>query len=128
MEPDIQEPQHNVSYEEMIIDHTSETGSVTPESGQHVEEPVTTFIESLASYMNPLFIVPFVQPLIDPPSMRYIDSYSSYRLPLGFTTTQSFSANPSSFGFLKGLGNSSFSTTLVVDIVGASTLLETSVT
>jgi hypothetical protein len=27
MEPDTQEPQHNISYEAMITDHTSETGA-----------------------------------------------------------------------------------------------------
>ena len=112
----------------MIVDNTSETGSIAPGSGHHIKELIPTFVEILESFVNLPFIDPLGQPLFDPPSMRYIDSYSSYRLPLGFTTTQSFSANPSSFGFLKGLGNSSFSTTLVVDIVGASTLLETSVT
>jgi hypothetical protein len=35
---------------------------------------------------------------------------------------------PTSFGFPEGLGNLSFSTTPVVDIVGASSLLKTSVT
>jgi hypothetical protein len=40
----------------------------------------------------------------------------------------SFGVNPSSFGFPEGLGNLSFSTTPVVDTVGASSLPETSVT
>jgi hypothetical protein len=44
MELNIQEPQHNISYEEMIIDHTSENRSIAPRSGQHVEEMVTTFV------------------------------------------------------------------------------------
>jgi hypothetical protein len=68
MEPDTQEPQHNLSYEAVITYHTSEIGSITPRSGQHIEEPVTTFIEILASYMNPLFNDPLGQPLTDPPS------------------------------------------------------------
>jgi hypothetical protein len=37
MEPDTQEPQHNISYEEVIADHTSETRSIAPRSGQHIE-------------------------------------------------------------------------------------------
>jgi hypothetical protein len=78
--------------------------------------------------VNPLFTDPLGQPLIDPPSMRYFDAYSSYRLLLGSTTTQSFGMNPSSFGFPEGLGNLYFSTTHVVDTIGASYLLETSVT
>jgi hypothetical protein len=76
--------------------------------------------------MNPRFTDPLVQPLTDPPSKIYVDAYSSYHLPLGSTTTQSFGMNPSSFGFPEGLEKSYFSTTLVVDIVGASYLLETS--
>jgi hypothetical protein len=127
MEPDVQEPQHNISYEVMISDHTSETGSITPRSGQHVEELVTTFVEILAYYVNPLFNDPLGLPLIDPPSMRYFDSYSSYYLLPGSTTTQYFGMNLSYFGFPEGLGNLSFSTTPVVDIVGAS-LSETLVT
>jgi hypothetical protein len=59
--------------------------------------------------------------------MRFIDAYSSYFLPPGSATTQSFGMNPSSFGFSKGLRNYSSSTTLVVDTVGAS-LLGTSTT
>jgi hypothetical protein len=122
MDPEVQEPQHNVSYEGMIEDQTSETESIAPGSGQHIEEPVTTFIEILASYMNPLFTDPLGLPLTDPPSTRYFDAYSSYNLPPGSTTTQSFGMNPSSFGFPEGLGNLSFSTTPVVDTVGASSL------
>jgi hypothetical protein len=78
MEPDTQEPQHNISYEAVITDHTSETGSIAPGSGHHVEEPVPTFIEILAYFVNPPFTDPLGQPLFDPPSTRYIDSYSSY--------------------------------------------------
>jgi len=122
MDPEVHEPQPNVSYERMIEDQTSQTRSVTSGSGQHVEEPVTTFVESLASYVNPIFTDPLVLPLTDPPSTKFIDAYSSYILPPRSTTTQSFSMNPPSFGFLEGLGNFSFSTTHVVDIVGASLL------
>jgi len=128
MEPNVQEPQHNVSNKGMITNHTFETQSVTPRSGQHVEEPITTFVESLASYVNHLFTGPFVLPLIDPPSTRYFDANYSYRLMPGSTTSQYFGVNPSSFGFLLGLGNSSFSTTPIVSIVGASCLPKTSLT
>jgi hypothetical protein len=128
MEPDTQEPQHNISYEAVIVDHTSETGSIAPGSGHHVEEPVPTFVEILAYFVNPPFTDPLGQPLFDPPSMRYIDSFSSYYLPPGSTTTPSFGMNPPIFGFPEGLGNSYFSTTPVVDTVGAYSLLETSVT
>jgi hypothetical protein len=78
--------------------------------------------------LNPLFTDPLGKPLFDPPSMRYIDSYSSYRLPPGSTITSSFGMNPPIFGFPEGLGNSSFSKAPIVDFVGAYSLLETSVT
>jgi hypothetical protein len=97
MDPDVQEP--NVSYGEMIEDQISKIESIVPRSGQHVEELVTTFIEILASYVNPLFTDPLDLPLIDPPSTKYFDAYSSYNLPPDSTTTQSFGMNPPSFGF-----------------------------
>jgi hypothetical protein len=111
----------------MIINHTSETESVTPGSGQHIEELVTTFVESLASFVNPFFTDPFVLPLIYTPSTRYVDYYYSCLLPPSSSTTQSFGMNPSSFGFPERLGNSYFPTNHVVVTVGASTLPETSV-
>jgi hypothetical protein len=111
----------------MIKDQTFETESVAPGSDQHVEEPVTNFVESLASYVNPLFTDPLILPLTDPPSTRFIDAYSSYILSPRSTTTQYFAMNPPLFGFTEGLGNFSFSTTHVVDTVGAS-LLGTSMT
>jgi hypothetical protein len=128
MDPEVQEPQHNVSYEGMIEDQTSETKSVAPGIDQHIEEPITTFIESLESYENHPFTDPLSLPLIDPPSMRYINAYSSYNLPPGSTTTQSVGMNPPIFGFPEGLGNLSLSTTPVVDTFGASSLLGTSMT
>jgi len=73
--------------------------------------------------MNHLFIDPLSLPLTDPPSTRFIDAYSSYKLLSGSTTMQYFGMNPSSFGFPEGLGI--FSTTPIVDIVDASSLLET---
>jgi hypothetical protein len=82
------------------------------------------FLERFASYVNPILIDPLVQPLTNPPSMRYFDAYSSYILPPASTTTQSFGVNPSSFVFPEGLRNLYFSTTHVVDIVGSSSLLE----
>jgi hypothetical protein len=72
--------------------------------------------------VNPLFTNPLDLPLIDPPSMRYVYSYSSYQLPHDSTTTQYFSVNPSSFGFPEGLGNLYFSKNPVIDIFGASSL------
>jgi hypothetical protein len=39
LDPEVQEPQHDPSYEGMVEEQTSETGSVAPGSGQHVEEP-----------------------------------------------------------------------------------------
>jgi hypothetical protein len=98
----------------MIKDQTSETGSIPPGSDHHVEELVTTIVESLASYMNPLFTDPLGQPLIDPPSTRYVNSYYFYYLPPNSTTTQCFGVNPSSFGFFEGLGNIFFFTTPIV--------------
>jgi hypothetical protein len=59
MEPDVQEPQHNLYYKAMITYHTSETESITPGSGQHVEELVPTFVEIFASFVNPSFTDPF---------------------------------------------------------------------
>jgi hypothetical protein len=78
--------------------------------------------------VNTLFTDPLGQPLTDPPTIRYFDAYSSYKLPPGSTTTHSFGMNPSSFGFLEGLRNLKFSTTPIVYIVGASSLPKTSVT
>jgi hypothetical protein len=83
----------------MIEVQTSDTRNIPPGSGCHVEEPITTVIEIPASYMNPPFTDPLFQPVSDPPYMRYIDSYSSYYLPLGSTTTQYFGVNSSSFHF-----------------------------
>jgi hypothetical protein len=128
MELEPQEPQHNISYEPVIIDHTFETGSIAPGSGYHIEESISTFIESLEYFVNPPFIDPLGQPLFYPPSMRYVYSYSLYHLPPGSSITPSFGMNPPIFGFPEGLGNSYFSTTLVVDIVGSYPLPETSVT
>jgi hypothetical protein len=128
MDPEVQEPQHNVSYEGIIEDQTFEMGSVAFGSGHHVEELVTTFIEILASYMNPLFMDPLSLPLTDPPSTRCFDAYSSYNLPSGSTTTQSFGMNPSFYGFPEGLGNLSLSKNIVVNISGASSLMGTLVT
>jgi hypothetical protein len=78
--------------------------------------------------MNCIFNNLLGLPLIDPSSTRYFYSYSSYNLLLDSTTTQYFGMNPLIFGFPEGIGNFSFSTTLVVDTTGASYLLETSVT
>jgi hypothetical protein len=58
MEPDTQEPQHNISYKAVLIDHTFETGSIAPGSGHHIEEPIQTFVESLTSFVNPFFTNP----------------------------------------------------------------------
>jgi hypothetical protein len=128
MDLDIHEPLNNVSYEGMIEDKTSETRSIALGSGQHVEEPITTFLEILASYVNHIFTNQLGLPLTHPPSTRYFDAFSSYNLPPSSTTTQCFGVNPSSFGFPKELENLSFSTTPVVDTVGASSLLKTLVT
>jgi hypothetical protein len=124
----LREPQPNVSYEGMIKDKTSETERISLGNGHHIEVPVTTFIESLTYYTNPLFTDPLFPPLIDPPFTIFSYAYYSYYLPPSSTTTQSFGVNPSSFGFPEGLGNLSFSTTPVVGIVGASSLPETSMT
>jgi hypothetical protein len=59
---------------------------------------------------------------------RYFDAYSSYYLLSGSTITPSFGMNQLIFYFSEGLGNLFFSTTLVVDTVGASCLAKTSVT
>jgi len=77
MDPDVQEPQHNVSYEGMIQDQTSETRSVSLGSGKHIEEPVISFVERLASYTHTLFTNPLSQPLTDPLPTRYFYAYSS---------------------------------------------------
>jgi hypothetical protein len=58
MEPDIQEPQHNISYEVVIADHTFETESIALGSGHHVEEPILTFVEIFASFVNHSFTDP----------------------------------------------------------------------
>jgi len=102
---EVQEPQHNVSYEGMIEEKTSETKSIIIGSDQHVEEPVTTFVEILAYYMNPILNGPLGLPLTDPPAMRFIDSYSSYILPPDLTTTQSFGMNSLICFFPEGIGN-----------------------
>jgi hypothetical protein len=112
----------------MIEDQNSETKRIAPGNGHCVEEPVKDFVEIIASYMNPLFTNTVGEPFIDPQSTRYVDAFSSYRLLPRSTTTQSFSVNPSYFGFPKGLGNLYFSTTHVVDTVGTYSLPETSVT
>jgi hypothetical protein len=77
MEPNVLEPQPNVSYEGRIEDPTSEIGSVALGSDHHVEELVTNFVESMAYYMNPLFTDLLGPPLTDPPSTRYVDDFSS---------------------------------------------------
>jgi hypothetical protein len=97
-----------VSHEGIIKDPNSEIGSIDPGSDHHIEEPNTTFVESVTSYTNPLFTNPLGPPLIDPLSTIYVDDFSSYRLPPGSTTTPYFCVNPSSFGFPEGLGNLSF--------------------
>jgi hypothetical protein len=112
----------------MIQHKTSDTGSVAPGSGQHIEELIRIFVEILVSYVNPLFTDPLGQPCTNPPFTRYFDAYYSYNLPPGSTTTQYFGMNPSYFGFPKGLGNFYFSTTPIFDIVGAYSLPKTSVT
>ena len=112
----------------MIVDHTSRTGIIASGSGHHIDEPVPTCVESLTYFVNPLFTDPLGQPLFDPPSTRYVDSYSSYHLPPGSTITSSFGMNPPILGFPEGLRNSYFSTTLVVDATGSYTLPETSMT
>jgi len=78
--------------------------------------------------MNPPFTNPLVQPLFDPLSTRYVDSFCSYYLPSSSTTMPSFGMNPPIIGFCEGLGNSYFSTTPIVDTAGAYYLLKTSVT
>jgi hypothetical protein len=105
----------------MIEDKTFETEIIPPRSGHHVEEAITTIVEILAYYIYPPFTNPLGQPLIDPPSTRYVDGYSSYYLPPNSTTTQSF-------GFLEGLENSSFSTTPVVGTTSDSSLPKKSMT
>jgi hypothetical protein len=78
--------------------------------------------------VNPLFTDPLGQPLTEPPSMRYFDAYSSYKLPTDLSTTQYFCMNSSFFGIPIELGNLYFSTNIVIDTVGTSYLLETPVT
>jgi hypothetical protein len=78
LDPDVQEPQRNPSYEGMVEEQTSETGSVSPRSIQHIEELVKTFMESLVSYANPPLTDPLGSLLVEQPSMGFIDAYSSY--------------------------------------------------
>ena len=59
MKPDVQEPQHNIYYEVIIADHTSETGSIAPGSVQRVEESVPNFVEIFSYFMNTPFTDPF---------------------------------------------------------------------
>jgi hypothetical protein len=99
MELDTQEPQHNIYYEAMMAEHTYKTRGVALGSGHHVEEPLPIIVEIFSSFGNPFLTNPLGQPLFDPPSTRYVDSYSSYRLSLDSTTTPSFGTNLSSFGF-----------------------------
>jgi hypothetical protein len=122
MEPDTQEPQHNISYEAIITNHTSETCSIAHGTGQHVEEPVTTFVEILTSYMNLLFSYPLILLLT---YMRYLDAFYSYYFLPGSTTTPSFGMNSSNFGFPEGICNSLFSITLIVNTVASYSLPET---
>jgi hypothetical protein len=112
----------------MIEYQPSETGSIAFGSGQHIEELVTTFVQSLAYYVNPLFNDTHILPLTDPPSARYFDAYSSYYLPPRSTATLSFGMNPPIFYFPEGLQNLSFSTNYMVDIFGASSLPKTFLT
>jgi hypothetical protein len=74
--------------------------------------------------MNPIFN----DPLTNPPSTRYLDAYYSYYLSPSSTTTLYFGMNPPIFCFPDGIGNLSFYTTSIVDIVYDSYLLETSLT
>jgi hypothetical protein len=91
-------------------------------------------MEGLVSYTNPLFTDPLGPLLIEQPSTRFLDAYSSYYLPASSTTRPIFWHEPTTFGFPEGLGVSPpLSTTPVVDparahitIVGASSLLGTS--
>jgi hypothetical protein len=112
----------------MIIDQTFETGSIPPGSSHHIEELITIVIEILSSYINLIFIDPLNQPLIDPPSTRNYDAYYHYYLSLGSIPMRYFGMKSPSFHFPEGLGNSYFSTTPLVDIVGASSLSKTLVT
>lgn len=105
MEPNTQETQHNLSYEEVIVDHPSETGRIAPRSGQHIEEIVTNFVEILSSYVNQFFDDPLSLPPTDPPSKIYSYAFSSYYLLPDSTNTSSFCMNPLIFFFfVKDLG------------------------
>jgi hypothetical protein len=130
------EVQHNPSNEGIIGEEmTSEVRSVAPGSDQ-LEEPTTTFIEGVVPYENPPLTDPLGPLLIELPSTRFLDAYSSYHLPTSSATRKYFGMNPLTFDFTEGLGVSPpLSTTLVVDparaqtaTAGASSLLGTFVT
>jgi len=106
----------------------SKNGSIASGSGHHIEVLITTFMESIAYYMNHHFTNLCFPPITNPPSTRFFYVYSSYYSLFGSTTTQYPNMNPSYFGFTEGLGKSYFSTTLVVYNDGASSLLKTLVT
>jgi hypothetical protein len=82
----------------MIKDPIFENERITSGSDHHMKELATTFVESVASYKNPLFIDLLGTLLTNSLSTRYDDDFSSYRLPHGSTITSSFGVNPSSFG------------------------------
>jgi hypothetical protein len=52
---------------------------------------------------NPLFNDPLIHPLTDPPFTRYVDAYSSDKLPPSSTTTQYFGVNPKHFVVVSSL-------------------------
>jgi hypothetical protein len=83
LDPEGHDPPHNPSNEGTINeDISSEIGSVAPLSDQ-LEGVVETIEEgNFLPPINPPLTGPFHSPVIELPSTRYIDSFSSYHLPL----------------------------------------------
>jgi hypothetical protein len=125
LDPEVQEPQHNSSNEGMVKEQTSETESVAPGSGQHTEEPVTTFVEGVVPYTNPPLTDPLGPLLVEQPSTRFLDAYSSYHLPTS-------SSNRLSSDYTDGIWippmDPEIATLAQITTVGASSLLGTSMT
>jgi hypothetical protein len=54
------------------------TRTVSPRSGQHVEELVKTFVEGVVPYANPPLTDLLGPLLVEKLSIRFLDAYSSY--------------------------------------------------
>jgi len=109
----------------MVKEKKFETKTLASGSGQHIEEPVTTFMEYLVPYINPPLIDLLGPLLVEQPSMIFIDAYSSYHL---LTSSDNRLSYDYTDGILIPPMDLEIAALEQITTVGASYLLGTSVT